>query len=287
MSWQHRLPEGLSDVEITSDGFRASLSLPADDDGFFGRECPACEQLFKIGIDEWEALPDDALITCPYCGEQPEDVHDFMTGDQRERVDAALNAMAEQYAHGAVSDIFKRSFGSAPRRTGGGMFSFELTFHEGSPPPIRVLPEYVEREVRRTIKCGDCSTTYAVYGASAFCPVCGPRAAFATVVEAIGAARVALSLEDLLPEDAGIPGELRLPKAIADDNGVDVGWTARVEDASQCRTHTEDRQYLRRHLRDRETPRLSAADQIHGTTGEHAHVLERPAHGLEIAIVGG
>jgi hypothetical protein len=202
VSWQDRLPEDLSNVETTAEGFQASLSLPVDDDGFFGRECPACEQPFKMNADQWDALPEDAQVTCPYCGEQPEDVHDFMTPDQRERVDAAIEALTEQYVHGAFSDMLRRSFGSRPRRPGGGMFSIEMSVDTGEPPPIRVLPEYVEEKVRRTITCSSCSTTYAVYGASAYCPVCGPRAARATVIEAIDAARTALGLEDLLPADA-------------------------------------------------------------------------------------
>ena len=87
-----------------------------DDDGFVGHECPACEQPFKMNADQWEALPDDAQVTCPYCGEQPEDVNDFMTPDQRERVDAAIDALTEQYVHGAFSDMLRQSFGSRPRR---------------------------------------------------------------------------------------------------------------------------------------------------------------------------
>lgn len=201
VSWQERLPDGLSNIESTDEGFRASISLPADDDGFFGRECPACEQPFKMNVDQWDALPDEAQVTCPYCGEQPEDVNDFMTPDQSERVDTAINALTEQYVHGAFSDMLRRSFGSQPRRIGGGMFSIEMSVATGTPPPISVLPEYVEEKIRRTITCSNCSTIYAVYGASAFCPVCGPRAAFATVIEAIEAARSALGLEDLLPED--------------------------------------------------------------------------------------
>ncbi len=202
MSWQERLPDGLSDIETTDEGFRASLSLPVDDDGFFGRECPACEQPFKMKADEWEALPDELRVTCPYCGEQPEDANDFMTQDQQERVETAINALAEQYVHGAVSEMFRQSLGSQPRRIGGGMFGIEISVDTGAPPRIRVLPEFVEEKVRRTIKCSNCSTTYAVYGASAFCPVCGPRAAHATVIESIEAARAALGLEDFLPEDA-------------------------------------------------------------------------------------
>jgi hypothetical protein len=202
VSWQHRLPDDISNVQKTDKGFEASLSLPVDDEGFFGRACPACEQLFKMNAQEWDALPDDTHLTCPYCGEEREDANDFITADQRERIEAGLQALAEQYAFGAVSDMLRRSVGGGGKRMGGGMFGIEINVDAGTPPPIRVLPEYVEENVRRTIKCDNCSTTYAVYGASAFCPVCGPRAALETVLEAIAAARTALALEDMLPDEA-------------------------------------------------------------------------------------
>jgi hypothetical protein len=202
VSWQHRLPHGISNVERTDKGFEASLSLPVDDDGFFGQACPACEQPFKMNAQEWDALPNDARLTCPYCGEEREDPSDFMTADQRERTEAALQALVEQYAHRAVSDMLRSSIGGGARRMGGGMFGIEITVDAGTPPPIRVLPDYVEANVRRTIKCDNCSATYAVYGASAFCPVCGPRGTPATVREAIAGARTALAVEDMLPDEA-------------------------------------------------------------------------------------
>jgi endogenous inhibitor of DNA gyrase (YacG/DUF329 family) len=112
VSWHHRIPEGISSFEKTDEGFQASLSLPADEDGFFGRECPACQQPFKVLVDQWEALPDEAIITCPYCGKQPEDVNDFMTGDQSARVEAALNALVEQYTHQLFSETLDKAFRS-------------------------------------------------------------------------------------------------------------------------------------------------------------------------------
>jgi hypothetical protein len=42
------------------------------EDGYFGRECPACEAPFKMRHDEYEALPDEIELTCPYCGNRKE-----------------------------------------------------------------------------------------------------------------------------------------------------------------------------------------------------------------------
>ena len=63
--------------------------------------------------------------------------------------------------------------------------------------------------------------------------------------------------------------------------------SAGLEHAPQRRLHAEQRKHFGRHRRDRETPRLSAADQVHRIVGERAHAVERGAHRLEVAIVRG
>ena len=187
MSWQHRLPHSISGFRRTGQGFEASVSIPADEEGFFGRQCPDCDRFFKMQVDQWEGLPDDAIVTCPYCGHRPEDVSDFMTPQQNQRVQSAAEALAEQYVHQAVQEAFS------------GLGTIRVS--RDPPPPVRSLTTYVEEQVRRTIICDRCKTVYAVYGATAFCPVCGPRAAADTVLEAIERGRRSLALEDALPDD--------------------------------------------------------------------------------------
>jgi hypothetical protein len=149
-------------------------------------------------VEQWEALPDDASVTCPYCGHRPQDTNDFMTPQQNQRVQAAAEALAEQYLHQKVNEIFGGLGNRRPRPRGSGM---EIRISHDPPPPVRSLPAYVEEQVRRTITCARCEITYAVYGATAFCPACGPRAAADTVLEAIERGRRSLALEDALPDD--------------------------------------------------------------------------------------
>jgi uncharacterized Zn finger protein (UPF0148 family) len=198
VSWQHRLPHGISGFRKTTQGFEASVSIPADEEGLFGRQCPDCERFFKMRVDQWEALPDDAVVTCPYCGQQPEDVNDFLTRQQNQRVQSAAEALAEQYVHQAIQDAFS---GLGTRRLRPGGSGIEIRVSHDPPPPVRSLTTYVEEQVRRTITCDRCETVYAVYGATAFCPVCGPRAAADTVLEAVDRGRRSLGLEDALPDD--------------------------------------------------------------------------------------
>ena len=198
MGWQHRLPHGISGVRQTGRGFEASVSIPADEEGFFGRRCPDCERFFKMRVDQWEMLPDRAIVTCPYCGHQPEDVSDFITPQQNQRVESAVEALAEQYMHQRLREVFS-GFDTRGLRPGGS--GIEVRVSHDPPPPVRSLPEYVEKQVRRTITCAKCETVCAVYGATAFCPVCGPRAAADTVLESIERGRRSLALEDALPDD--------------------------------------------------------------------------------------
>lgn len=198
--WKNRLPQELGDVKDTPDGFSMAVPIPVDDDGYFGRACPACERLFKMLHIEYEALPDDLELTCPYCGER-QNHSEFLTADQLERMRSAGLATAEQYVHEALGDMLERTFGRSPSRSRGGLVSIEWRYTPGHPPMPRRLYEYVEEQVRRTFTCRRCSTHTAVYGAAAFCPVCGPREAVEEVREAIAALRLALALPDQLSEE--------------------------------------------------------------------------------------
>jgi hypothetical protein len=186
MGWEHRKPEGIGDVTHTAQGFSAPIAIPVDPHGYFGRECPACASLFKMRHDEYEALPDDPELTCPYCGHR-EDHGAFFTHAQIERVTAAAQVLAEQFVHATVNIMFS------------GVSGFRYT--PGSPPPVRDLPEFVEETVRRIINCSSCGNHHAVFSATSFCPVCGPRPAADKVLEAVAAARQALAIEDGLGSD--------------------------------------------------------------------------------------
>jgi sarcosine oxidase delta subunit len=197
VSWDQRKPDGVGDIEHTRDGFTAPVSIPLNPDGYFGRECPSCHALFKMRHDEYTALPDDLALTCPYCGERRER-SEFISTAQRERVTAAARGLAQQMVHAKVNEIFSRSFGQRQQSPRGSFISSETRYTPGSPPPIRDLPEIIEDEVRRIIECSSCGNHHAVFSASAFCPVCGPRPAAEKVVESIEAARQALAVEDHL-----------------------------------------------------------------------------------------
>lgn len=184
---------------MTPEGFTAPVSIPLDEDGYFGRECPSCKGLFKMRKDEYDALPDELRLTCPYCGHR-EEHSAFMSTAQRERVTAAAHGLAHQFVHAKLNEVFGRAFGGGGGSSRSGS-AISVRYTPGAPPPVNALPEIAEKQTRRVIACAACGNHHAVYSATAFCPVCGPRPAAATVLEAIQAAKDALAIEDRLPED--------------------------------------------------------------------------------------
>jgi sarcosine oxidase delta subunit len=199
MSWDPRLPDGVSNVTKTAEGFMAAVSIPPDENGYVGRRCTACQSMFRMLSDELAGVPEAASLTCPYCGRQAHS-DEFRTEAQENRAIAAAEAIAMQQVEDQLDDMM-RNFGSKSRSRSTSGFRVEFNYKPASRQPARPLPEIVEERARRTLTCSNCGTHYAVYGASAFCPVCGPRAATDTVLEGIARARYMLALEDQLPPE--------------------------------------------------------------------------------------
>ncbi len=150
------MPKGVSDVRKEGTRINAKVEMPASEDGYSGCECPACARFFKVMISEYEALPNDP-INCPYCGHGTDtdtdtDTDEFMTEEQRSRVTADVEAVAEQWVHAQLDDMFDRAFRG----------SKAMSYTRGSTPPRRALPTYVEKAVRRTLECGSCGNHQAV-----------------------------------------------------------------------------------------------------------------------------
>jgi endogenous inhibitor of DNA gyrase (YacG/DUF329 family) len=205
------LPDGVSDVQKTPDGFTGGVSIPPDEDGYIGRRCDGCGGNFRMLVTEYNALPEDAELTCPYCGQRAHR-SEFMTAAQSDRAYAGAKVIGDQYIHNMLDDIFGNAFGRNQQpANSSSLLSVEFSYTPGPRPVPGPLPEVIEERARRIIVCPGCSSHYAVYSTSAFCPVCGPRAATDTVLEQIAAGRAALAVEDHLPpaereaaQDAGV-----------------------------------------------------------------------------------
>ncbi len=146
-------------------GDQFKISLPLDEEGHLGRECPAsdCERYFKIKLGtglKGEKLP----VHCPYCGRKGSMDH-FHTKSQ---IEYATSVVEREVQDAAVRDL-KDMASDFNRETRGGLLSFNMDV-KSSPARLR---HYAERELETNVTCGNCTLQYSVYGVFAFCPDCG------------------------------------------------------------------------------------------------------------------
>lgn len=155
---------------IGPDQYEMSIPIPADEDGFIGRECTlenCSPRYFKVkpgtGITE-----NHTIAYCPYCGTSAEPAA-FATDAQTAYALGLVEEEAIQNIHKALGE----SLGLGPagkKRIDAGLVSLEISID-----PLRresIFPP-VEERLRRDIICPHCDLEHAVYGLAVWCPDCG------------------------------------------------------------------------------------------------------------------
>jgi hypothetical protein len=162
-----RVPDGMTPPTRSGSNLLTNLSLPVDEDGFFGRECPNadCLAYFKLALDEYGLARERHRLTCPVCGTTESDEH-FLTKDQVMRIRAAQIELAR----GAVNDILRDMGRRGPTRSG----AVTIKWNTPAPYEPKPLPNYVERQTIRTFTCPNGNHRAVVYDLLALCPYCGP-----------------------------------------------------------------------------------------------------------------
>ena len=144
-------------------GSQFSISLPSDEEGFIGRECPVagCEGYFKLqpgtGL-KGENLP----CHCPYCG-YGAGSDKFFTKAQ---VEHAQSVVMRQVTGALLKDLKSLEFNHRPRGAFGIGISMKVT---GQPTAIR---RYRESKLETEVVCDRCTLRYTIYGVFGFCPDC-------------------------------------------------------------------------------------------------------------------
>lgn len=143
-----------------------AISIPRDDDGYTGRECPDddCIGYFKIVFGT--GLPDSTTCVCPYCG-TTEDHDHFWTQDQLEY---AHSAALEQISVAIHRDLKSMEFEVRPPRNSILGIGFSLRVEPRKPIPLH---QYAEKELETRVDCEQCTLKYAIYGVFGYCPDCG------------------------------------------------------------------------------------------------------------------
>jgi len=146
------------------------VSIPTDEDGLVGRECPNEEcspGYFKIkpgtGITKGQEK-----AFCPYCRTEAEP-SEFITKAQKEYAIAHVKNEAINGINRMIGESL--GLGSAgKKKIGGGLFSIEMSL---KPARHDYIPRPFEEELRRDITCTHCSLEQAVFGLATWCADCG------------------------------------------------------------------------------------------------------------------
>lgn len=197
------MPDGARLVGRDSDSVRFEVSMPVDDEGFFGRQCPAtdCRLMFRIDADAFKALADDAAMWCVYCGHR-DGLADFITHQQLDRATSVVGDWGVQRVRRELGAALN-GLGRPAARSGWGI-GIEVHVDQ-SPFYPRPLAGISEEKLIRVRTCASCSVQYAVFGEHRFCPTCGPLAAITVATDALDAETTRLDvLMNLPPELAGL-----------------------------------------------------------------------------------
>lgn len=144
-------------------GSKFSISLPPDEEGFIGRECPVpeCEGYFKL--QPGTGLKGGNLpCHCPYCGHGAGS-DKFFTKAQ---VEYAKSVVMREVSGALLKDLKSLEFNHRPRGALGIRISMKVT---GKPTALR---HYRESKLETEVVCDRCTLRYTIYGVFGFCPDC-------------------------------------------------------------------------------------------------------------------
>ena len=144
-------------------GSTFSITIPPDNKGYLGRECPECERYFKItpgtGITEGEPP-----CYCPYCGQCW--AHKI-SSSRRDQIEYAKSVVLNKVTNAVLKDMKSLELNIKPRGPFGIGISAKV---QGRPHRIR---HYSEIRLEEEVVCDHCTLRYTVYGTFAYCPDCG------------------------------------------------------------------------------------------------------------------
>jgi hypothetical protein len=169
-------------------GSAISVTIPTDEEGFMGRECPqkGCESYFKVKPGTG-LKGTDIPCHCPYCGHM-DSPQTFWT---KEQIEYAKSVAIRRAAEAITKDLKQMEFDHKPRGTFGIGISLEVK--SGAPLPLRY---YREKQLETQVTCSICTLEYAVYGLFGYCPDCGTHNSLQILENNLSLTRKQLQLAD-------------------------------------------------------------------------------------------
>lgn len=152
------------------DGFKVSVPIETDDDGYMDKECPSdsCMFKFKVHEEDWANIFRDEAVYCPLCRhEAPAD--SWWTTEQVEHA----KRQALKYVKGRIGramDTDARTFNRKQPRNSFIKMSMKVS---GVSRSTFILPAHATELMELKITCEKCDARYSVIGSAYFCPSCG------------------------------------------------------------------------------------------------------------------
>lgn len=145
------------------------ITLNSDEKGYFDRECPneECLYKFKIKMSDWKDKVSDEEVHCPMCGHM-DTSEKWWTQEQLE----AMQEIAASYALNYIEKELDKSFSKLARSTRHNKF-VKITYKKGKRTSFINNPIGQSEEWETELKCSVCETEYSVIGTAYFCPCCG------------------------------------------------------------------------------------------------------------------
>lgn len=143
-----------------NDTTQIKISIPTDEDGLVGRQCPKCNGYFKIKFGT--GLPTSDHI-CPYC-EHKAGSNQFLTEEQNEYIKSIIT---KKFIEPAIHDLnasFKKLEKSSSK-----FLKIKVKVNNVSFP----IKYYQEKLLETEVTCDNCGLVFSIYGVFSNCPDCG------------------------------------------------------------------------------------------------------------------
>lgn len=155
------------------------ITLPTDENGLIGRECPSCKKYFKIKLGT--GLPTQ-YCHCPYC-DYEDDQSSFRTQDQIDYANSLVRKIAYNNYVSPILDDFENSLKRRNKKASGGLL--KITFKSNRTKPFLPIKYYNELELETKLICDACGLEFAIYGVFSKCPDCNKLNAFSVFEKSI------------------------------------------------------------------------------------------------------
>lgn len=150
------------------------VELPGDENGYLDRRChhDECGRAFKISEADWERVPEDGTLWCPFCRHKA-DREEWHTPEQIEFIQAQIDLAVQDYVDGVLRDHVRDFNQKFKTRRSSGLIDISMSASFQLGPRPLVVPLEAAELLKQEFVCDECNVRWASLGASYCCPGCG------------------------------------------------------------------------------------------------------------------